>query len=77
MMRNRIVRAIVPMLLGEEGREPFPPRPYHDASHFNRDGARFLGMTPRRFTALHLPYLRAALRARKLVIGVATPSLDR
>ncbi|WP_242097919.1 helix-turn-helix domain-containing protein [Sphingomonas sp. CROZ-RG-20F-R02-07] len=75
LMRSRIIRAIVPMLL--DGQDTPAPPPYHDASHFNRDGRRFLGTTPRRFRALAVPYLRAALRARRQVIGSAMPALDR
>lgn len=75
MMRSRILRAMIPILLAQNDRATIPPF-YHDASHFNRDGRRFLGMTPRRFSALAVPYLRAALRARQQVIGSATPSLD-
>ena len=74
MMRSRVIQAIVPMLL--DGDATVTPPIYHDASHFNRDGRRFLGMTPRRFRALAVPYLRAALRARRQVIGTAMPALD-
>jgi AraC-like DNA-binding protein len=49
---------------------------YYDASHFLRDAQKFLGMTPKRFMAMKTPYLKAALRARKLVLGAATQALD-
>lgn len=74
-MRSRMIRAVVAMLLDPAASPALPPF-YHDLSHFNRDGRRFLSMTPRRFQALKVPYLRAALRARTRVIGVATPALD-
>lgn len=77
MMRSRMIRAIVPMLVGDDGEGAVSVPPfYHDVSHFNRDGRRFLGMTPRRFAGLTVLYLRAALRARHMVIGSATPALD-
>lgn len=77
MMRSRMIRAVVAKLLDrDQDAENTLPRFYHDMSHFNRDGRRFLGMTPRRFQAMAVPYLRAALRARELVIGVTTPALD-
>lgn len=78
LRRARFVRAIAPMLAGNRmpGVAEVPPG-YHDASHFIRDANYFLGMTPRRFLAMELPYLRAALRARALVADAFTPSLDR
>jgi hypothetical protein len=67
---------LVASMLGERtAGTPLPPF-YHDASHFNRDGRRFLGMTPRRFLTLPTPYTVAALRARRLVIGAGLPMLD-
>ena len=76
--RARFIRAITAMLLrADQAEGSVVPPGYHDASHFIRDGLRFLGMTPRRFLALELPYLRAALRARALVLDAPTPSLDR
>lgn len=77
-MRTRFLRALVPMLLHGDGRAAAAsPAGYHDSSHFIRDANRFLGMTPRRFLAIPMPYTRAALRARRHVIGAATSSLDR
>ncbi len=37
---------------------------YCDVSHFLRDANRFLGMTPRRFSAMNTPFLRASVQAR-------------
>ncbi len=76
-VRARFIRAITAMLLQDGSDVALTPPGYHDASHFIRDGLRFLGMTPRRFLAMELPYLRAALRARALVLDAPTPSLDR
>lgn len=78
MMRYRFLRAFFDMYLDGDpvDRNGLPPG-YFDASHFNRDGQRFLGMTPKRFAKLDLPYLRAALRARMLVCGSPTPALDK
>jgi AraC-like DNA-binding protein len=76
-MRTRFLRALTGMLV-DRGTPDFTAIPvgYHDKSHFLRDANRFLGMTPRRFLALDLPYTRAVLRARLLVMGFATSSLD-
>lgn len=77
LRRARFNRAIAPMLAS--GRMPAStdvPAGYHDASHFIRDANHFLGMTPRRFLSMEMPYLRAALRARALVAAAYTPSLD-
>lgn len=77
MRRTRFIRAIAPMLAEERMPEPAEVPPgYHDASHFIRDANHFLGTTPRRFLAMEMPYLRAALRARALVADAFTPSLD-
>lgn len=77
MMRTRFIRTFLPLLAqGSEADHGAVPRRYHDRSHFLRDARRFLGMTPRRFIALDSPYRDAALRARRLVIGSATPSVD-
>ena len=77
MMRTRFLRAMTAMLV-DDGEADFGSAPsgYHDRSHFIRDGNRFLGMTPRRFVALDLPYTCAGLRVRMLVMGAATSSLD-
>jgi AraC-like DNA-binding protein len=77
MMRGRFLRRFVPMLMSaDRTRGVAVPKGYHDASHFLRDANRFLGMTPRRFLAIDTPYLNAALRARAIVLGAATPTLD-
>ena len=76
-MRARFLHAFIPMLVDRD-------RPntsgvagnYYDGSHFLRDAARFLGMTPRQFLQLDTAYLTAALRARTLVAGHPTASLD-
>lgn len=79
MMRGRFVRQLIEMMERNDGRS-HPPGAletgYHDASHFIRDGKRFLGMTPRQFASLEAPYLAAVLRARRLVLGSPTPSVD-
>jgi AraC-like DNA-binding protein len=78
LMRSRFLTAIVNMLL-EDGPidNGVTPPGYHNVPHFLRDAQRFLGMTPRRFCAMDMPYLRSALRARRLVLAAPTPSLDR
>lgn len=77
-MRTRFLRALTTMLLDSDASNfAAIPAGYHDSSHFIRDANRFLGMTPRRFLALPMPYTRATLRARKLMIGAAMSSLDR
>lgn len=70
MMRARFLRVIADMLIGEGpvDHSAVPPG-YHNVPHFLRDANRFLGMTPRRFIAMDLPYLRAALRAHQLVFA--------
>lgn len=77
LRRARLLRTIAPMLAEERMPGPLEVPPgYHDASHFIRDANHFLGMTPRRFLSMDLPYLRAGLRARAMVAGALTPSLD-
>ncbi|MEG3123572.1 helix-turn-helix domain-containing protein [Sphingomonas sp. GB1N7] len=77
MMRARFLGSLLSMMKRPDRSDYALLSPaYHDASHFIRDGKRFLGMTPRRFIALDKPYLDAALRARRLVLGASTPSLD-
>ncbi|MEO5865903.1 MAG: helix-turn-helix domain-containing protein [Sphingomonas sp.] len=77
MMRARFLRALTSMLTDTDAIDfSYVPPGYHNVPHFIRDANRFLGMTPRRFLAMDMPYLCAALRARKLVLGVTTPSLD-
>ena len=78
MMRARFLRVLVGMLTAEEPIDhSLVPPGYHNVPHFLRDANRFLGMTPRRFVAMDIPYLRAGLRARQLVMATATPSLDK
>ncbi len=64
LMRTRFLRALTAMAV-DCGKPDFSVAPpgYHDNSHFIRDSNRFLGMTPRRFLALELPYLRTIARA--------------
>ena len=77
MMRTRFLQAFVELLSrGKRDGLAAVPATYHDTSHFIRDGKRFLGVTPRQFMALDTPYLLAALRARALVLGAATPTLE-
>lgn len=77
-MRTRFLRALTTLLVNPGALDcGATPPSYHDISHFIRDANRFLGMTPRRFLALDLPYTRAVLRARLLVMGAATSSLDQ
>jgi len=74
--RARFLRALTAMLLADE--EPdhrIAPPGYHDVPHFLRDAKTFLGITPRRFLALPMPYLCAVLRARVAVIGAPLPEL--
>ena len=70
LMRSRFMRAFKKVMLADDttGDAGVPPG-YHDIPHFLRDADRFLGMTPRRFLAMDMPYLYAALRARRLVFG--------
>ena len=78
MMRARFMRALRIMLTDPDQIDAsWVPDGYHNVPHMLRDADRFLGMTPRRFVAMDMTYLRAALRARSLVMGASTPSLDR
>ena len=75
--RTRFLRVMTDRLMREDApdhRET--PAGYHDVSHFLRDANTFLGITPRQFLALPMPYLRAVLRARTMVIGAPWPMLD-
>jgi len=73
-MRRRFLSALVTLLVSPDGPDfAAIPAGYHDASHFIRDANRFVGMTPRRFLAMEMPYTRAALRARSLVMGADRP----
>jgi AraC-like DNA-binding protein len=70
LIRTRFMRTLVRMLLaGEQADYSFMPPSYFDASHFLRDAARFLGMTPRRFLQEPHEYLVACLRARAAFIA--------
>lgn len=77
MRRARFLNALIELMLGD-GLPDFshPPTGYHDVPHFIRDGKGFLGMTPRRFLAIHTPYLYAAMRARRLITGVPWALLE-
>ena len=78
LMRSRFLRALTAMLVRDDtGDFAAVPDGYYDSSHFLRGGERFLGMTPRRFIGAAKPYMIASLRARMMVIGAATPSLDK
>jgi len=69
LMRARFLRALIAMLVSEAKPDfaAVPPG-YHDVPHFIRDSKHFIGMTPRRFLAIEMPYTRAALRAHGLVM---------
>lgn len=76
MMRTRFLRSL--LALKEAGATRgygAIDAAYTDTSHFLRDSERFLGMTARRFLKLETPFLDCVLRARKLVLGAATPAL--
>lgn len=75
--RTRFLRTLTTMMLAPDLPQFSQPSGYYDATHFIRDGNHFLGITPRRFMAMPMPYLRAALRARTIVIGQPLPLLDR
>ena len=77
MRRARFLRVLAAMLMAETtpASSDVPPG-YHDVPHFLRDGEQFLGLTPRRFLAMPMPYLRAVLRARTMAIGAPLPLLD-
>jgi methylphosphotriester-DNA--protein-cysteine methyltransferase len=78
MRRTRFLRALCAMLMADALPDPTDiPVGYHDMPHFLRDSDQFLGLTPRRFLSMPMPYLRAALRARSLVIGAPMPLLDQ
>ncbi|MHA6721962.1 helix-turn-helix domain-containing protein [Sphingomonas sp. RS2018] len=76
--RTRFLRALTAMLIGDApGDVARVQAGYYDATHFLRDANDFLGLTPRRFLAMPMPYLRAVLRARMLVMGAPLSLLDR
>lgn len=75
--RRRFLRVLTTMLTSDAPPNfSKPPPGYYDAAHFLRDGNLFLGMTPRRFLKLPMPYLRAVLRARTIVLGEPLPMFD-
>ena len=75
--RTRFLRVLATMMMAEVAPDHgITPPGYHDVPHFLRDAKEFLGLTPRRFLALPMPYLRAVLRARTMVIGAPLPLLD-
>jgi hypothetical protein len=76
LMRTRFLRSLVALkeASGAAGYQPID-EVYTDTSHFLRDCERFLGMTARQFLKLDTPYLDSVLRARKLILGTATPAL--
>ena len=76
-MRTRFLRIFLNMMINPcDDYESLISEFYFDRSHFLRDSKRFLGMTPWQFLDLNTSYLTAALRARRLVMGVPTSSLD-
>ncbi|QQV77762.1 hypothetical protein H5J25_03005 [Sphingomonas aliaeris] len=78
MRRTRFLRVLADMVMADEVPNfAATPPGYHDVPHFLRDASLFLGITPRRFLAMEMPYLKAALRARTLVLGAPLPLLDR
>jgi AraC-like DNA-binding protein len=78
MRRTRFLRVLADMLMADDQPDfAATPPGYHDVPHFLRDARLFLGLTPRRFMAIRMPYLRAALRARTMVLGAPLPLLDR
>jgi AraC-like DNA-binding protein len=76
LRRTRFMRALTALMLSDAAPDFAHAPGYHDASHFLRDAGDFLDLTPRRFLALPIPYLRAMLRARAIVLGAPTALLD-
>ena len=75
--RRRFLRVLTAMMMADEQPDfSAPPPGYHDVPHFLRDSNLFVGLTPRRFLALPMPYLRAVLRARTQVLGAPLPMFD-
>jgi AraC-like DNA-binding protein len=67
LMRTRFIRSFLKMhAAGDAADYSLIASTYFDASHFLRDAKRFLGMTPRRFMAMDMPYLDATIRATPL-----------
>jgi hypothetical protein len=79
MRRSRFLRTLTNIMLPDEPAlaPGLVPPGYHDMPHLLRDAGEFLGLTPRRFLALPMPYLLAVMRARQMVIGSPLPALDR
>ena len=50
---------------------------YVDQAHFVRDFRRFMGMTPRRYSTLDHPLMRAAAHGRTAAAGAAVQALHR
>lgn len=73
LVQERFMRSLRRMLLagGPPDYSQIAPT-YFDKSHFLRDAARFLGMTPRRFLARDHRYPLAITRARRLVEAADT-----
>jgi AraC-like DNA-binding protein len=76
LIRTRFLRSLVALkeASGTPGYQAIDAF-YTDTSHFLRDCERFLGMTARQFLKLETPFLDSILRARKLILGTATPAL--
>ena len=75
--RTRFLHVLTAMMMADQPPDyGTPPPGYHDVPHFLRDAKEFLGLTPRRFMAMPMLYLRAALKARTMVIGAPLPLLD-
>lgn len=76
--RTRFMRVLTALMMADDPPDHGATPPgYHSVTHFLRDAKDFLGLTPRRFLALQMPYLRAALRARSMVIGAPVALLDQ
>ena len=75
--RTRFLRVLTRMMMADQApNHGVTPPGYHSVSHFLRDAKEFLGLTPRRFLALPMPYLQSVLKARTMVIGAPLPLLD-
>ncbi len=72
LIRTRFLRSLLRMMAeGDHLDYGLISPTYHDVSHFLRDANHFLGMTPRRFAKIDNPYLKAILRARRVVAEAA------
>lgn len=70
--RTRFLRSLNRMIEADATDYALVGPTYFDASHFLRDGYRFLGMTPRRFLQQYEnPYPKAVNRARRIVMEAA------